>query len=58
MTMPMPQLNTRSISWSATPPCSCSQMNSGGRGQAVAFELGSQAIGQDARNVLERGRRP
>ncbi|MNY17267.1 hypothetical protein D3C86_1505730 [compost metagenome] len=33
-TMPMPQLNTRCISASATRPCSWSHWNSGGRVQA------------------------
>jgi len=33
-TRPMPQLNTRCISASATPPTRCSQSNSAGRGQA------------------------
>ena len=52
--MPMPQLNTRCISSSATLPWRCSQSKIGGRVHAERARRACRPVGQHARHVLEQ----
>jgi hypothetical protein len=51
--IPIPQLNTRCISASATPPCFCSHENSGGSGQPDD-PAQRQTFTQHARNIFDQ----